>query len=242
MAAKRLEGKIALVTGGTRGIGAEMVRAFASEGARVAFSGTKLVKAAVPNTQGFAADFSDRDAPASLVDAVVKQFGGIDILVNNAGILSGTSEWDLTVEEWDRIHAINLRSLFFVSREAARTMRSRGGGSIITVSSVAGQTGGVAGSPAYASSKGAVIALTRSLARRLAPHRIRVNCLSPSAIETDMTAGWSANTRERLLANIPLGRFGSVEEMGGAAIFLASEESSYVTGQTISVNGGSFMN
>jgi 3-oxoacyl-[acyl-carrier protein] reductase len=121
-------------------------------------------------------------------------------------------------------------------------MRERGGGSILNVSSIAGQNGGIAGSPAYGSSKGAVITLTRSLARRFAPHRIRVNCLSPADIETDMTAGWPKELRDRLIAITPLARFGEVDEVTGAALYFASDESTYVTGQTLSVNGGAFMN
>ena len=139
------------------------------------------------------------------------------------------------------MHAVNLRALFFLAREAAKSMRERGGGSILNLGSIAGQNGGIAGSPAYASSKGAVITLTRSLARRFAPHRIRVNCLSPADIETGMTAGWPQELRQRLIAITPLGRFGEVAEVTGAAVFFASDESSYVTGQTLSINGGAFM-
>jgi 3-oxoacyl-[acyl-carrier protein] reductase len=120
-------------------------------------------------------------------------------------------------------------------------MRERGGGSILNISSIAGQNGGIAGSPAYAASKGAVITLTRALARRFAPHRIRVNCLSPADIETDMTAGWPQELRDRLIAITPLARFGAVDEVTGAAVFFASDESTYVTGQTLSINGGAYM-
>ncbi|HUF80537.1 MAG TPA: glucose 1-dehydrogenase [Burkholderiales bacterium] len=235
----RLAGKIALVTGGTRGIGAGIVRAFLAEGAHVAFSGTKLAQ--IDGAVGFVSELSDPHAPARLVDAVVKRFGGVDILVNNAGVGSRASEWELTPEEWDRVHAVNLRAVFFLAREAAKSMRERGGGSILNIASIAGQNGGIAGSPAYASSKGAVITLTRSLARRFAPHRIRVNCLSPADIETDMTAGWPKELRDRLIAITPLARFGEVGEVTGAALFFAGDESSFVTGQTLSINGGAFM-
>lgn len=235
----RLAGKIALVTGGTRGIGAGIVRAFLAEGARVAFSGTRIQGKS--EAEGFVAELGDPQAPAALIEAVVRRFGGLDILVNNAGVGSRASEWELTPEEWDRVHAVNLRAVFFLAREAAKSMRERGGGSILNIASIAGQNGGIAGSPAYASSKGAVITLTRSLARRFAPHRIRVNCLSPADIETDMTAGWPKELRERLIAITPLARFGAVDEVTGAAVFFASDESTYVTGQTLSINGGAFM-
>ena len=240
----RLTGKIALVTGGTRGIGAGIVRAFLAEGATVAFSGTNrqsIDKASPQGVAGFVSDLADAEAPVQLIAAVVRRFGGLDVLVNNAGIGSRASEWELTPQEWDRVHAVNLRALFFLSREAARSMRERGGGSIVNVSSIAGQNGGIAGSPAYASSKGAVISLTRSLARRFAPHRIRVNCLSPANIETDMTAGWPAELRDRMIAMTPLSRFGEVDEVTGAALYFASDESTYVTGQTLSINGGAYM-
>jgi 3-oxoacyl-[acyl-carrier protein] reductase len=240
----RLSGKIALVTGGTRGIGAGIVRAFLAEGATVAFSGTSAAsvdKAGINGAAGFVSDLAEPDAPEKLVAAVVKCFGGIDVLVNNAGVGSRASEWELTPQEWDRVHAVNLRAVFFLAREAAKSMRGRSGGSIINISSIAGQNGGIAGSPAYGASKGAVITLTRSLARRFAAHRIRVNCLSPADIETDMTAGWPQELRERLIAITPLARFGHVAEVTGAAVFFASDESTYVTGQTLSINGGAFM-
>ena len=240
----RLVGKIALVTGGTRGIGAGIVRAFLAEGATVAFSGTSrqsIGKLGFEGAAGFVSDLGEVEAPAQLVHAVIERFGGLDVLVNNAGVGSRASEWELTPQEWDRVHAVNLRAVFFLSREAALSMRERGGGSIVNVSSIAGQNGGIAGSPAYGSSKGAVITLTRSLARRFAPHRIRVNCLSPADIETDMTADWPRELRERMIAMTPLARFGEVDEVTGAALYLASDESTYVTGQTLSINGGAYM-
>lgn len=246
---KRLQGLFALVTGGTRGIGAGIVGAFLEEGATVAFSGTNsdgLAKAALafgsdkPH-HGFLADLSQRDAGMQLVKDVLGRFGRIDILVNNAGVVSRIGEWDLTPEEWDRVHDVNLRATFFVSRDAAVSMKESGGGAIINVSSIAGQHGGVAGSPTYASSKAAVIGLTRSLARRFAPHGIRVNCIAPADIETDMTANWPQDLRDRLNSLTPLGRFGAVDEVTGAAVFLASREASFIVGQTLSVNGGAYM-
>jgi 3-oxoacyl-[acyl-carrier protein] reductase len=120
-------------------------------------------------------------------------------------------------------------------------MRERGGGSILNISSIAGQHGGLAGSPAYASAKAGVIGLTRSLARRFAPHGIRVNCIAPADIETDMTANWPQELRDRLIAMTPLSRFGAADEVSFAAVFLASAEASFITGQTLSINGGALM-
>lgn len=245
----RLQGKVALVTGGSRGIGKAIAIAFLQEGATVAFTGTSSATIAEASSElgpngshhGFHADLSHSEAGAQLVDAVLEHFGKIDILINNAGVVSRMSEWDLTAEEWDRVHNVNLRATFFVARDCALAMKQNGGGAIINVSSIAGQHGGVAGSPAYASSKAAVIGLTRSLARRFAPHKIRVNCLAPADIETDMTSNWPQDLRDKLNSLTPMNRFGSAEEVTGAAIFLASDEASFITGQTLSINGGAYM-
>lgn len=245
----RLQRKVALITGGSRGIGAGIVRAFLHEEATVAFSGTSSATVARASQMfgaggsqhGFLSDLSQPEAATQLVDAVLEHFGRIDILVNNAGVVSRTDEWSLSPDEWDRVHNVNLRATFFMARDCAMAMKRNGGGSILNVSSIAGQHGGVAGSPAYASSKAAVIGLTRSLARRFAPHSIRVNCLAPADIETDITATWPQELRDRLNSLTPLNRFGSVEEVAGAAVFLVSDEASYITGQTLSINGGAFM-
>ena len=244
---KRLDGKVALVTGGTRGIGAAIVRAFAGEGAQVAYSGASAASVAKATGSfgsqalGFSADLADPTAPDKLMEAVLAEFGRVDILVNNAGVISRAGEWEVDAAEWDRVYAVNVRAVFLLARAAARSMRERKSGSIINVSSIAGQHGGIAGSPAYASSKAAVIGLTRSLARRFAPIGVRVNCIAPADIETDMTANWPAELRDRLNALTPLGRFGSVDEVTGAVTFLASDEASFITGQTLSINGGAYM-
>jgi 3-oxoacyl-[acyl-carrier protein] reductase len=181
--------------------------------------------------QGFLADLSQHDAGRQLVKDVLGRFGRIDILVNNAGVVSRIGEWELTPEEWDRVHDVNLRATFFVSRDAAVSMRENGGGAIINVSSIAGQHGSVAGSPAYASSKAAVIGLTCSLARRFAP----------ADIETDMTANCPQDLRGKLNSLTPLGRFGAVDEVVGVTVFLASDEASFIISQTLSVNDGAYM-
>jgi 3-oxoacyl-[acyl-carrier protein] reductase len=248
MAKLRLDGKTALITGGTRGIGFALVEAFLRQGARVAFSGTseQSVDRATARLQaredcvGVVSDLANAEAAAQLVDAAVRRLGIVSILVNNAGVGSGSSAWEVTPEEWDRVLNVNLRAVFFASQAVARSMRGAGG-AIVNVSSIAGQNGGVAGSPAYAAAKAGVIGLTRSLARQFAAEGIRVNCLSPADIETDMTAGWPPALRERLVAATPLGRFAQPTELAGAAVFLASDEASFITGQTLAVNGGAYM-
>ncbi len=244
-----LAGKIALVTGGTRGIGFSIARRFLQKGASVVLSGTSRASVATAleklraegSVAGHVSDLSLPESGAALVASAVERFGRIDVLVNNAGISTGTSVWETGIEEWDRVHNTNLRSTFFVSQAVAKLMAGQKGGSIVNVSSIAGQNGGLAASPAYASAKAAVIGLTRSLARRLAEHGIRVNCVAPSDIETDATAGWPQNLRDRLNAITPLGRFGSAEEVAGAVTFLASDDASYITGQTLSINGGAYL-
>ena len=245
----RLAGKAALITGGTRGIGLAIARAYLAEGARVGFCGTSArgVERAVGElarpdaSAGWVKDLADAGAASELVDAATQRFGRLDILVNNAGVSSSTSAWDVAVEEWDRVLDVNLRAVFFASQAAGRAMRRDGGGSIVNVASIAGQNGGMAGSPAYAAAKAGVIGLTKSLARQFASSGVRVNCLSPADIETDMTAAWPGPLRERLVSITPLGRFGAAAEVAGAAVFLASEEASYITGQTLAVNGGAYM-
>jgi 3-oxoacyl-[acyl-carrier protein] reductase len=246
---ERFRGKVVLVTGGTRGIGAGIVGAFLAEGATVSFSGTNEASIAAATARfgagerahGIIADLVDPEAGAVLVQAIVARFGRIDIVINNAGVGSTLNEWEVTPAEWDRVHDVNLRATFFVAQQAAKSMRANGGGAILNISSIAGQHGGIAGSPAYASSKAAVIGLTKSLARRFAPYGIRVNCIAPADIETDMTAGWPAELRNKLNSLTPLNRFGTTDEVSGAALFLASNEASYITGQTLSINGGAYM-
>ena len=245
----RLADKIAIITGGTRGIGRAVAGAFLAEGARVLITGTTQARAdqsagelgARDRCIGIGADLTDPASVQPIVDRAQAAFGRIDILVNNAGIGSGTNVWDVTLAEWDRIANVNVRAAFFLSQATGKVMRTHGGGSILNVASMAGENGGIAGSPSYAAAKAGVIGLTRALARRFAPDRIRVNALSPADIETDMTAVFPAQIRAQLIAITPLGRFGEVNEVSGAAVFLASDEASYITGQVLSINGGAYM-
>jgi 3-oxoacyl-[acyl-carrier protein] reductase len=250
MCQTKLSGKVALVTGGTRGIGLGIAQAYLAAGANVVVCGSSpaTIEAAAPSLggrsqwAGLVDDLHHPEAPRRIVAAALERFGRIDILVNNAGIAGPVDLWEIDAAHWDRIQAINLRAAFFCAREAAQAMKRDGhGGTIVNVSSVAGQIGGVATGPAYVASKAGMIGLTRSLARHFAPLGVRVNCIAPADIDTDMTAAWPEDLRERLVGMTPLGRFGSVDEVAASAVFLASDSSSYMTGQTLNVNGGIYM-
>lgn len=246
---QRLAGKVAIVTGGTRGIGLAIAGAFLHHGARVVVAGRTEASIRTAESTlgpqgswiGIPADLSEANAASTLMSAAVEAFDGLQILVNNAGIAGPVDPWETGVEDWDAVVAINLRSAFLCSRAAAELMRDGVGGTILNVSSMAGQMGGIVMGPAYAASKAGLIGLTRSLARHFARLGIRVNCVSPADIETDMTIGWSEELRKRLISMTPLARFGRTDEVSNAAVFLASDESSFITGQTINVNGGAYM-
>jgi len=244
----RLAGKVALVTGGTRGIGRALVAAYAREGASVMLSGGSAASIGRPDVQAMlgervaavAGDLADAATPAQLVSATLARFNRVDVLVNNAGVAGPSDFWGTSPQQWDDVMAVNLRAAFLLAREAAERMRASGG-SIINVSSVAGQIGGAATGPAYVASKAAMIGLTRSIARHAAGFKVRVNCIAPADIETDMTAAWTPELRARLTAMTPLGRFGTAEEVAELAVHLAEDASAFITGQTFNVNGGLYM-
>lgn len=245
----RLSGKAAVVTGGTRGIGRAIAEAFLTEGASVTIVGVSeegIAKALADigeseRLDGVATDFSREPTGAAVIAKALERFGRLDVLVNNAAIGSFQGPFELTTEEWERVFTVNLTAPFFLAREAARIMGDSDGGSIINIASIAAHTGGLAGSPAYAASKAGLLGLTKSLARQFGDLGVRVNAISPADIETDMTAAWPQDLRDKLIAMTPLGRFGRVDEVTGGALFLASDEASYVTGQTLGINGGAYM-
>lgn len=241
-----LQDKVALITGGSRGIGFRIARVFGAAGARLAIVArdeTRLNQAAEElRGEGYqvltcVCDVSVEAQVNDAVSRVVAEFGRVDILVNNAGILQSGKITDFSAADWERVIAINLNSTFYFCRAVAPLMMEQKAGRIITISSVGAHTGGVAGSVQYSASKGAQLSLTKALARDLAPYNVTVNAIAPGQIETDM-GGLTGERRERMLAMIPLGRLGTPEDIAYSALFLASNAASYITGATLDVNGG----
>ncbi|MBM3460115.1 MAG: 3-oxoacyl-ACP reductase FabG [Armatimonadetes bacterium] len=242
----RLDGRVALVTGASRGIGKGIALVLARAGADLALSArdTTMLRetAALVEAEGrraavVPADLRNVEDCRILVNRAVDALGRVDILVNNAGLGNTGPVETITVEKWDEILETNLRSAFLLSQAAVEVMGPQNWGRIINISSVAGHTGGVAGSVAYASSKGGMHTLTRTLARDLAPRGITVNAVAPGQIETDM-GRVPPERLPGLLKMIPLGRLGVPEDIGYAVLYLASEEAAYVTGAVLDVNGG----
>jgi 3-oxoacyl-[acyl-carrier protein] reductase len=243
----RLEGKVALVTGASRGIGAAIARRLASDGAAVVvnYAGSKAAADAVVagiiadggRALAVQADVSDSGACTALVASGIEAFGSLDILVNNAGITRDGLIVRMTDEDWDRVIATNLTGVFSMSRAAAKVMMKARTGSIVNISSVVGIAGN-AGQANYAAAKAGVIGLTKSVARELAARNVRCNAVAPGFIETDMTAELSEVQRAAIAASVAMGRFGSGEDVASAVSFLASDDAAYVTGQVLAVDGG----
>ncbi|MGJ3508171.1 SDR family NAD(P)-dependent oxidoreductase [Enemella sp. A6] len=243
-----LSGRVAVVTGASRGIGAAIARALAGAGVDVLLTGRDEVALSTTvdacggagvQAEGLVADVTDPETPGRLIEAVLGHFGRLDIWVNSHGGTLRKAAREMTATEWDAIQNLNLRSTFLLCQAAAEIMREQRRGSIINVASLNSVVGN-AWAAGYAASKGGVAQLTKSLALEWAGDGIRVNGIGPGMVETDMTRPLS-DTPERmsaLLAHIPMGRFARPEEMGGAAVFLASDAASYVTGQIIYVDGG----
>jgi 3-oxoacyl-[acyl-carrier protein] reductase len=243
----RLEGKTALVTGASRGIGAGIALRLASEGATVIvnYSGSRdaalgvvdAIVAAGGRASALQADVSDPAACTALVEAVMAEHGAIDILVNNAGITRDGLIVRMSDEDWSSVISTNLTGVFSVTRAAAKHMMKARSGSIINVASVVGIIGN-AGQANYAAAKAGVIGLTKSVARELAGRKVRCNAVAPGFIETDMTAALSDAQRAAVAETIAMGRFGSVSDVASAVAFLASDDAAYITGQTLAVDGG----
>jgi 3-oxoacyl-[acyl-carrier protein] reductase len=242
-----LNGEIALVTGGSRGIGKAICLALAQQGAEVFVNYVsnkqkaeetcdEIIKAggkALPT--GF--DVSDTAATQTAVETLVKERGKISILVNNAGITRDGLMMRYSMEDWDSVLNTNLRGAFVASQAVVRPMMKNRQGSIIHISSISGVMGNP-GQAAYCAAKAGLIGLTKSMAKELAPRNIRVNAIAPGFIETDMTDELTPEQKEMLLKNIPLGRIGKADEIAQATAFLASKAANYITGQVLIIDGG----
>jgi len=246
----RLAGQVALVTGAASGIGAGISVAFASEGADVILvdlaepSAAASVLAAVRDQQREAlyvqADVSDEDSVRAMAQAALARFGRVDILVNNAGIFTQSLLEDMPVADWDRVLAVNLRGTFLCSRVLIGQMLERGSGKIINIASQLGQIGGSEVAH-YSASKAGVIGLTKALAREVSHRGVLVNAIAPGPIETPLLDSETEEWRSAKLAELPMRRFGRVDEVTPTAVMLASADGSYYAGQTLGPNGGDVM-
>jgi len=244
---KLLEGKTALITGASRGIGKAIALAFAKQGADVAFSDLnrdenmalveKELTAEGVKSLGYASDASSLEQSEKLVEDVLAEFGKIDILVNNAGITRDGLLMRMEEKDWDIIMAVNLKSVFNLTKAVQRTMLKQRSGSIINMSSVVGVSGN-GGQSNYSASKAGIIGFTKSISKELGSRSIRCNAIAPGFIETEMTAGLDDLVRDEWIKGIPLKRGGTPEDVADVCVFLGSELSSYITGQVISVCGG----
>ena len=244
----RLDGRVALITGASRGIGKAIALRCAAEGATVIACARKrnaepVVKdilAAGGVAEACTMDVTDPESIGDAVRTTLEQFHAIDILVNNAGIVRDQLLMRMKPDEWDAVLATNLTAAFTCAQAVLRPMLKQRRGRIINISSVVGQSGNP-GQANYAASKAGLVGFAKALAREVASRGITVNTVSPGMIETDMTDGLEDKVRETLAGQIPLGRFGAPDDVAAAVCFLASDEASYITGQVLSVNGGMYM-
>jgi 3-oxoacyl-[acyl-carrier protein] reductase len=241
-----LEGKCALITGASGGIGGSIARALYGQGAKVALSGTRIdpLKALADDLGDRAfivpCNLSDVDAVKALPQKASEEMGGIDILVNNAGITKDNLFMRMSDDDWHQVIDINLTSTMHLMKSVMRTMMKKRFGRIINITSIVGVTGN-AGQVNYAASKAGMIGMTKSFAQEIATRGITANCIAPGFIETAMTAELPENVIKNMLDAIPQGRMGQADEIAASVAFLASNEASYITGQTIHVNGGMAM-
>lgn len=241
-----LQGKVTVVTGAARGVGAHIARRFAEQGCFVCVADVDAAAAHAfaeelgPSAVPVALDVRDRAAVLAAVERIERERGGLDILVNNAGLLAN-GPFDATAgEAWDNLVAVNLTGVYNCVQAAVPAMRRRGGGSIINIASVSHEKGGGAfGNVWYGATKAGVVAMTKGLGRELGPYAIRVNAIAPAVVATDMVRSLlTPEMRERIVARIPLGRLAEPEDVAQLALFLASDASSFITGETIAVDGG----
>ncbi len=243
---KLLEGKVAVITGATRGIGKGIAEMYAQHGAKIAFTyagsvdKAKELEAAlssVTQIKGYQSDASDFDAAQKLIDDVIDVFGQIDILINNAGFTKDNLLLRMSKEDWDRVIKVNLDSVFNLTKAVIKPMMKAKSGSIINMTSVVGISGN-AGQANYAASKAGVIGFTKSVALELGSRNIRCNAIAPGFIQTEMTDALDDKAKEKWNEAIPMKKLGQTKDIANACVFLGSEMSSYVTGQTLNVDGG----
>ncbi len=247
---KLLEGKIALVTGASRGIGNSIAREFVNQGAQVAFTYLSSVErglalenelsAAGSKVKGYQSDASDYEAAQELVKNVLADFGRIDVVVNNAGITRDNLLMRMEEAHWDDVMRVNLKSIFNLTKAVTRPMLKERNGSIINITSVVGLMGN-AGQANYAASKAGILGFTKSVAKELGSRNVRCNAVAPGFIETEMTGELNEEQLKAWLENIPLKRAGKGNDIANACVFLASDMASYITGQTLTVDGGMVM-
>jgi 3-oxoacyl-[acyl-carrier protein] reductase len=239
--------KTVLITGSSRGIGRETAKVFAKNGYNVVINYNKSEKEAKSlydelNLEGYSvrmykADVSNVNEVNQLINYTIGQFEAIDVLVNNAGISRVNLFTDITNEEWDEVMSVNLNGVFFATRKALQYMKDQGSGKIINIASIWGLVGG-ASEVHYSASKGAIIALTKALAKEVGPSNIQVNCVAPGVIKTDMLEGLSKETFDSLIEDTPLMRLGEPKDIAECVFYLASDRANFITGQVISPNGG----
>ena len=243
------DGKIAVVTGAARGIGQAIALKLAKGGADVAVCDLKVewlaetvaaVEALGRKALPVAVDVGDATQVNACIESVIKTFGRVDIMVNNAGITKDTLLVRMSDQDWDDVLRVNLKGVFLFSRAVAKPMMRQRSGAIVNIASIVGLIG-QPGQCNYSASKAGVMALTKSTARELASRGVRANAVAPGFIKSKMTDVLSQEVRDKMLANIPMARFGETEDIAKAVAFLASDEASYITGQVLSVNGGMLM-
>ena len=244
-----LTGRVAIVSGGSMGLGLQMAEGLAEMGANLVLCARKkercegaaeALRRQGVQTLALACDVKDKAAIHRVVDETLAKFGRIDILLNNAGVSWGASVEEMTLEQWDKVISTNLTGTFLFCQAVSKSMAAQGAGKIINIASVAGMGGASSDLQAigYHASKGGVIAFTRDLACKWAPRNIQVNAIAPGWFPTHMSSGVIQQRKDSLLAKIPLGRFGGDHDLKGAAVFLASDASAYVTGHVLVVDGG----
>lgn len=242
-----LQDKVAIVTGGSRGIGESIVRAFAAQGAKVVFTymSSRHRAEAIANeiaeaggeAEPIQSDASSYTQAEGLVVSTLEKYGSIDVVVNNAGITDDTLMLRMNEDQWDHVMDVNLKSVFNVTKHCLRPMLKQRSGSIINMSSVVGVFGN-AGQANYSASKAGIIGFTKSVAKELGSRSIRCNAIAPGFIETDMTGEMDEQMREQFMASVPLKRMGTPEDVASSCVFLGSDLSTYITGQVLSVCGG----